>query len=110
MSAGPLVFLLWSHGEYGPENLLATLNPADLPALFMSYDDGWFARIWDDPEQGPKISEDIKRFAEEGKVGIYSLTRGWGGLHFQIVQTNAPNPFAEVEHFYPYLEDWKKQP
>ena len=81
------IYLFWSHGEYGPENLKATTNRSRVLTTCKSCDtDGWFQRCNLDPSNAllpllDKTDEDLSQ-----GDGIHSLMGGWGGLHFQVVK------------------------
>lgn len=74
-----IVYLLWTHGEDGPEELTGTTQlDRVVRLLHQNYPD--------DVKPIPEITERLVELV--GKpldVGIYPLSRGWGGLHLQVV-------------------------
>lgn len=94
------VYLLWTHGEYGPEGLKATTSRPKIIEIAKQYDiKNWMdGQSWFD-EVGtpiPALEELLKKTDKElvgetssndpNDIGIYNLMGGWGGLHFQIVE------------------------
>lgn len=81
------IYLLWFHGEDGPEDLKATHNRDNLIQLVESYNsDGWFERINTDPIKVLiTLLELTDQELSEGD-GVRPLTKGWGGLHLQTVK------------------------
>lgn len=88
------IYLLWYHGEDGPEELKATVDRERLVTIAETYnEDGWFNSL--DKSIGSddllnklrtlllKSDEDL---SSEVKDGIHSLMFGWGGLHLQVVK------------------------
>ena len=78
------VYLLWNHGEYGPEDLFATLNHLQLykilPELVAKDDIDYVA---DELSKIFGSIEPIEHFAKN--YGGHNLQVGWGGLHLSIV-------------------------
>jgi len=77
------VYLLWDHGEYGPEHLVATLDKRKLPELAKDLNEqDWFERTGK-----PNLVNNLAALLElDNRPGIYPLMDGWGGLHLQIVE------------------------
>lgn len=91
------VYLLWSHAEDGPEELVATLDRDKVISLAKEQNrDGWFERVECDPvgrlealllkdDQELLRNSDPDNFGKT-QEGIHNLMGGWGGLHFQVVK------------------------
>ena len=81
------IYLLWHHGEYGPEGLTATTDRNKILSIAEKYNkDGWFESVGLDPMA--KLNDLLKNGDEalaEGD-GIHNLMDGWGGLHIQVVK------------------------
>lgn len=86
------VYLLWQHGEDGPEDLVATLDRLKVINIAKSLDvNDWFARVTREGELGViETLEEVLRLSDEELAvrdhGITGLMHGWGGLHFQVVK------------------------
>lgn len=79
-----LVYLLWTHQENGPEDLVATTDKSKVADLASKMNtNNWFKAVGK-----PHLIADLNRLLETdgNKVGIYPLMDGWGGLHLQIVE------------------------
>lgn len=76
------IYLLWCHGEDGPEDLKATLDRERLVAIAETYEDSAFAI--EILNAFLLKSDDV--LLSESSDGIHSLERGWGGLHLQVVK------------------------
>ncbi len=75
------VYLLWTHLEDGPEELIATLDASKVLALAKSYyTEEWMASYATD------LVDMVEKALKADEVGIFPLTVGWGGLHFQVVE------------------------
>lgn len=68
-----LVYLLWTHGEHGPENLIATLDADVLRTLIGERCDA---------DRVPELVGRLQR----NEVGVMSMQFGWGGWHLQIAE------------------------
>ena len=93
------VYLFWTHGESGPEELIATLDRGLLEDLCWTYnrplprydntEASWFDTSHRDDETVMGCLADLlKKSDEELSVdsGIHDLMGGWGGLHFQVTK------------------------
>ena len=81
------IYLLWDHGEDGPENLTATTDRTKLLEMAADKNVGdWFERQAVNPicELKLLLEKSDKVLAEN--EGIHNLMRGWGGLHLQVVK------------------------
>jgi hypothetical protein len=83
------VYLLWTHDEYGPERMRATLDRGRVVDLAKEERDFWL-RVFDSPARVESWERCIEKLSAliEGGAGpeIYPLEDGWGGLHLQIVE------------------------
>jgi hypothetical protein len=88
------IYLLWYHGEDGPEGLKATLDREHLLTIAETYnEDGWFDSL-DKSSRGSDPLNTLKTLllksdevlSSEVKDGIHYLMYGWGGLHLQVVK------------------------
>ena len=78
------LYLMWCHGEDGPEELRATTNRSMITDLLMIDSDGWSRGSF---ELAKSRLDDLmqKTDAELSEQdGIHPLMRGWGGLHLQV--------------------------
>lgn len=75
------IYLLWTHLEEGPEELIATLDKNKVLEL---------AKAYYTQEELESYAKDLVDMVEKAlkadKVDTYSLSTGWGGLHLQIVE------------------------
>ena len=90
---GRLLYLLWEHQECGPEDLVATDDPAKVPDLFEQ------RLYWPKPEW-PEYEQQFARAKAENdqakakltaalaanEIGEVRLFAGWGGTYLQIVE------------------------
>lgn len=77
------VYLLWSHDECGPKDLVATTDKSKVVDLAAGQDRyNWFESV------GARDLPAKVAALLEGDVepGTHSLMGGWGGLHLQIVE------------------------
>lgn len=78
------VYILSTHDEYGAENVRATLNRSDLPALLRTYGPE-LVTITDEALKlafllGDSSDEDLATSDGQG------LSHGWGGLRLNVVK------------------------
>ncbi len=78
-------YLLWSHEEDGPTDLVVTLDRNKILSMVKDQDQGgYFVRV------GCSMDDIIGKMEEllkkDDAIGIYPLMEGWGGLHFQVVK------------------------
>lgn len=86
------IYLLWEHDEHGPENLVATDDPAKLPDLLEP------RLTWPHPDWPNYVEQQaratveneaarakLKAALEANQPGEISLFRGWGGTNLQII-------------------------
>lgn len=76
------VYLLWTHGEDGPEELRATLDRDKVLGLAKDYyTDDWIKKF------APNLMQRLDSILLSNPSNdIYNLVGGWGGLHLQIVE------------------------
>ena len=83
------VYLLWWYREDGPEDLVATLNPNELPVMAETFNTElkpgftWFESVGK-----PNLVEELRAMIPSliAAPQITSLMGGWGGLHVQVVE------------------------
>lgn len=80
------VYLLNTYGEYGPENMVATLDRGEVPRIL---EKNWKV----DPEQEEGLGVLLSR-SDEDLALHYSPTDlgfGWGGVQFSVVKLTESN-------------------
>ena len=96
MSASYL-YLLWDHGEHGPNSIFATDRREDVPAMFDRYAQAWST---DTTPMRAKLIELLERDDEmlagsddgrgydcsEDDPPRWPLAHGWGGPHLQVLR------------------------
>ena len=74
------IYLFWTHSENGPEDLLATTDRSKLNTILRNsgYSEysGLLANLLS--------KSDVELINTNS--GVYNLSGGWGGIHFQIVE------------------------
>lgn len=76
------IYLLWYHGENGPEELTATSDPTMLEGMALSYN-GDPTDLWVNEKQIRKLQAELPELIKRPQ--IVALHDGWGGLHVQSV-------------------------
>ena len=80
------VYLLWYHTEDGPDNVKASLSRDVIQAMVTSIDDDSEADKYLETFLPLMKKADSDLYVDDVDGGIYKLGKGWGGLHFQIVE------------------------
>lgn len=80
----PFVYMLSTYDEYGPENMVATLDRGGVPHRL---EENW--RV--DPAQKAKLEGLLRRSDEElAAASPTDLGFGWGGVQFSVIRLVEP--------------------
>lgn len=80
------VYLMYDYGEYGPDEICATLDRGKVIDLLKAH------KHPNEPEALPRLEECLtltdEVLARDG--GDHSLMRGWGGIVLHVLELDAP--------------------
>lgn len=80
MTTTRFAYLLWDHGEFGPDWIAATDDKEKVMSMFDAYE---AECACGSPAIRARLTELLR---EPDAVRKEKLARGWGVLHFQIVE------------------------
>ena len=89
----PKVYMLSTYGEYGAEDVRATLNRANLVGMIQGWDMGrskWPAAALEEwkAEAIAGLEKALERFDANPTIGSegQNLQSGWGGMQLHVVE------------------------